>query len=320
MQPQINIEDLDEEFDGYAVALRKIHRMRKPVYMESLWLRAFFDVEYLGLPLPSAPFCVGSESLMETDLDFIGATRSDRLAAERLRREQQRRLNRVQGWLKEFGCDFEALPQCLAAEFPYLADRSAEVLRAVVMAFVVDYEDLYTLSASIEGITKVMTHAAKSDHPVSDLPPDLPESVDRRRPRWYAIRKHKRPMSDLFLLPCFPLFTQQEKERILQCFKANRRHVSGWIDVVLGQGGHDPRATIRSRLRDVVRRTDLWSDQLIVLRSIQTLTILDVHHYCEMVWELGYYEEIEEKPQSFQRELPFSTNGATNRAAAAMVS
>ena len=41
--------------DTYWAALRKIHRMRKPVFMGSLWLRARFDVEYLGLPLPTAP-------------------------------------------------------------------------------------------------------------------------------------------------------------------------------------------------------------------------------------------------------------------------
>ncbi len=45
---------------------RKIHRMRKPVFMGSLWLRARFDVEYLGLPLPSAPPGIAAHSLMES--------------------------------------------------------------------------------------------------------------------------------------------------------------------------------------------------------------------------------------------------------------
>ena len=52
--------------DTYWAALRKIHRMRKPVFMGSLWLRARFDVEYLGLPLPTAPPGIAAESLMET--------------------------------------------------------------------------------------------------------------------------------------------------------------------------------------------------------------------------------------------------------------
>src|SRR4029079_6043294 len=49
--------DQDEEIppDQYMAALRKIHRMRKPAFMGSLSLRARFDVEYLGLALPTAP-------------------------------------------------------------------------------------------------------------------------------------------------------------------------------------------------------------------------------------------------------------------------
>ncbi len=77
------------------MALRKIHRMRKPAFMESLRLRAYFDVEYLGLPLPTAPYSLGTDSLLEHDLDFIGATRRDRLFSERIRREQSERLTRV---------------------------------------------------------------------------------------------------------------------------------------------------------------------------------------------------------------------------------
>ncbi len=81
--------------DTYWAALRKIHRMRKPVFMGSLWLRARFDVEYLGLPLPSAPAGMPAESLMETDLDYIGATRQDRIIAEQVRRQHQERLEWV---------------------------------------------------------------------------------------------------------------------------------------------------------------------------------------------------------------------------------
>jgi hypothetical protein len=59
--------------------------------------------------------------------------------------------------------------------------------------------------------------------------------------------------------------------------------------VVLGQGGTDPWATVRERMREVLLRTDLWSDQILVLRAVQTLTMLDVQHNCELVWNLGGY-------------------------------
>ena len=64
---------------------------------------------------------------------------------------------------------------------------------------------------------------------------------------------------------------------------------AGWIKVVLGQGGADPWATVRARMRDVMLRTDLWSDQILVLRAVQTLTMLDLQHNSELVWNLGGY-------------------------------
>jgi hypothetical protein len=42
-------------------------------------------------------------------------------------------------------------------------------------------------------------------------------------------------------------------------------------------------------MRDVLLRTDLWSDQILVLRAVQSLTMLDVQHNCELVWNLGGY-------------------------------
>ncbi len=91
LHPRVD-QDHSVPADTYWAALRKIHRMRKPVFMGSLWLRARFDVEYLGLPLPTAPADIAAESLMETDLDYIGATRQDRIIAEQVRRDHQVRL------------------------------------------------------------------------------------------------------------------------------------------------------------------------------------------------------------------------------------
>ena len=42
-------------------------------------------------------------------------------------------------------------------------------------------------------------------------------------------------------------------------------------------------------MREVLLRTDLWSDQVLVLRAVQTLTMLDVQHNCDLVWSLGGY-------------------------------
>ena len=51
-------------------------------------------------------------------------------------------------------------------------------------------------------------------------------------------------------------------------------------------------------MRDVLLRTDLWSDQILVLRAVQTLTMLDLQHNCELVWNLGGYTRPDNEPET----------------------
>jgi hypothetical protein len=275
--------------DTYWAALRKIHRMRKPVFMGSLWLRARFDVEYLGLALPTAPPGIASESLMETDLDYIGATRQDRIIAEQVRLQHQRRLEWVTRWLHQFGWTFDELPNDLARTIPYLANRGGEALRALVAACILDHDDIATLALSIEGLKRVLAFAADPAQDPKRFPAGLPEPLLNLRALWHPVHRCKRPVANLFELPCFPVYDLAQRRRILRYLRRHRRAVRGWVKVVLGQGGGDPWATVKDRMRAVLLRTDLWSDQILVLRAVQTLTMLDVQHNCELVWNLGGY-------------------------------
>ncbi|QEH32267.1 hypothetical protein OJF2_07360 [Aquisphaera giovannonii] len=276
--------------DSYATAIRKIHRMRKPVFMGSLWLRARFDVEYLGLALPTAPASLAAEPLMEHDLDFIRASRQDRIIAEQIRLGHQRRLQWIGRWLERLGWTFDRLPGYLAAEMPYLGNRGGEALRALVAACVLDHDDIATLAVSIEGLARVMAHGADEEGDRSLLPPSLPDPVINLRRLWHPVARPRRPTSDLFGLPCFPDYGPAQRARILSYLRRHRRAVRGWIHVVLGQGGPDPWAAVRARMREVLLRTDLWSDQVLVLRAVQTLAMLDVQHNCSLVRELGAYD------------------------------
>jgi len=292
LDPNVNI-DREVPSDTYWAALRKIHRMRKPVFMGTLWLRARFDVEYLGLPLPTAPAGIASQSLLENDLDVIGATRRDRIIVERIRQGHQRRLEAISRWINRFGWTFNELPHRLAQDIPFLTDRGGEALRAIVAACTLDHDDIATLGLAIEGLTRMMEHAADATHDPDALPPGLPEPVTNTRLLWYPVNRCRRSASELFELPCFPKFNRLQQRRILYYLRRHRRVARGWIKVVLGQGGSDPWDTVKARLRKVLVRTDLWSDQIIVLRAVQTLTMLDLQHNCELVWNLGGYQQID---------------------------
>src|SRR4029077_2725400 len=183
LHPQVDRQQVVAA-DTYWAALRKIHRMRKPVFMGSLWLRARFDVEYMGLPLPSAPASLAGELLMEADLDYIGATQRDRILAEQFRHQHQKRLEWIARWLDRFGWTFELLPSYLAEQFPYLANRGGEALRAVVAACILDHDEIAPLALPIEGLKSVMEYAANVRQVPAKLPPGLPDPVVNLRTLW----------------------------------------------------------------------------------------------------------------------------------------
>ncbi len=287
--------------DTYWAALRKIHRMRKPIFMGSLWLRARFDVEYVGLSLPTAPESLAPAAFMETDLDYIRATRRDRILAEQARRRHKARLDLIRGWLVRFGFTFDGLGPYLLAEIPYLANRGGEALRALTAACILDHDDIATLASSIEGLSRVMAWAANRKNDRRSLPPALPDPVLNPRRLWRPVHRVSVSYEKLFALECFPRLDDTERGRARRYLERHRRVVRGWIKVVLGQGGPDPWAVVKSRMHQVLLRTDLWSDQILVLRALQTLTMLDIQHNCELVWSLGGYSH---EPDDVDAELP----------------
>src|SRR5215203_1607857 len=99
--------------DSYAVAVRKIHRMRKPMFLTALWLRANFDVEYLGFRLPGVPGEPEAMSVMERDLDFIEASHLDRLNAEKLRARRALQLEAFSAMLATLKLDYDGLAERL---------------------------------------------------------------------------------------------------------------------------------------------------------------------------------------------------------------
>ena len=302
LHPSVD-RDLEEFDDSYQAAVRKIHRMRKPAFMESLWLRARFDVEYLGLALPSVPISVGSDSLMETDLDFIGASRHERVMADHYRDDQRRRLARVGRWLHRLGWDFDGLGASLPTDLPLLADRRGEVVRALVTAWVADHDDVELLGDAVEALTTIVNAAAGSPRVLKRLPDDLPDPPNIGEPLWHRLGSRRRSWRELLDLPCFPDLEPTQRNRVVRTLRKHRRRVRGWIRVVLGQGDADPIATLKARLIEVMLHTDLWSDQILTLRTIQTLTMLDVQHYTELVWRLGGFDRLD-TDQSVT-ELPF---------------
>ncbi len=304
LDPRVDLRP-DVPADSYAAARRKIHRMRKPVFMNLLWLRARLDVEYLGLQLPTAPPALGFDSTLEADLDFIGGSRRDRAAAERIRTGHQRRLAWTARWLRRYGWTADGLSAFLAEKAPHLANRGGEALRAVVAACVLDHDDAATLGESIEALAILAEYAASPTSNLKRLPPGLPAIVIDPRRLWRPAPRRKPSWRRLFDLHDFKKYDATARRRIVSLLRRHRRTTRGWFRVVMAQGGADPWAELRARLQDVILKADLWSDEIVVLRAVQTLAMLDVHHDCELVWSLGGYTDPEpDEPPGAPRDLP----------------
>ena len=54
----------------------------------------------------------------------------------------------------------------------------------------------------------------------------------------------------------------------------------------------DPVSAARAVLCDAARDPATWTQQLVVLRAVQTLSVLDLKTYCDLVAELGEYSRV----------------------------
>lgn len=241
---------------------------------------------------------------MEIDLDFIGASRHERVMAERFRNRQRGRVDWLNQLLAEFDWNFEHLLQLLERDLPHLTDRRGEVIRALVTAWVADHDDVATLGLAVLAMRRVVAHAADPEADPRQLPEGLPEPPNFSEPLWHRLQDVRRPMDDLLESPCFPKYEAEQRLRITAYLRWHRRAVRAWVRVIRGQGGPDPIETLRTRFIEVMLRTDLWSDQILTLRAVQTLTMLDVQHYTELVWNLGGYDRL--SPVSQVVDLPFA--------------
>lgn len=293
--------------DSFAVALRKIHRMRKPGFLALLWLRARLDVEYLGLCIPGVTLTTGAGSMIEDDLNFIGSSRRDRVTAQQILAVQRRRIAAMAPLLTSLGFQVQQLPVFLAANYPHLTHRSAEVMRALTMAWVTDYEGLASLATSLSALVRFIEHAAAASPDNWSIPEGLPATVRRQVGQKRLRARSARPaLRGVLGRLGFASLDEAKTRQVLHLLRRHWPLVRGWIGTIQSlPPGPELKEILSARLREVILRTDLWSDQIVVLRTLQSLTVLDVYHYCRMLWDLGGYGDRD--GEEFPARLPMSS-------------
>jgi hypothetical protein len=272
----------------FAVALRKIRRMKAPSLIEAMRLRAAFDPEYCGAPATWS-FGAGFEetSELERDIGFLHLSERERDVLDQLRRDMCRR---IANW-QPIAPNLTGLPP--AAD--QLEQRLRE--RALTVCWVADRDHVRTLYTAREWL-------------LGELP-RLSAKATRIAVPWP--RRAAGRLAHGLHHPLDPVLRQHFGDLALaRHARANLRRAYWAGDPMLGAivaashdvpPGTDWRALALERMRQLYLQSSEVTRDLCAVRAVQSLTVLDVRNYRQLVFELGDYAADGEDP-SAARALP----------------
>jgi hypothetical protein len=271
---------------SFAVATRKINRMRKPLFMECLRMRARFDLAYAGLPV--AADHVEGQSFLVQDLEFIGADERERAPLLAEVESARQELSSFHQWLRSEG-------GALLPPLPAPDAMAEERRRALCTAWVSDAWSIRTLACARVRLAEIVAqlHGAQGRVAV----PPLRRAVLVLEAAWRTVRR--RPMKaeaafQAFRRDAFPgaELPFRLRRRLLAAFRTDhlglRRLALAWHET-LAEGGLE--AGLRQRIARAWLHPEQITRELVALRTVQTLSVLDIQAYRRLVFELGGFAE-----------------------------
>jgi len=277
LYPESATAERDGGTASFQVALRKIHRMKAPGLLEAMQMRASFDPAYCGAP-PTWSFGVGMESdpEIERDMDFLQMRERDRAVMRTIAMESRRRIEQLHGLVK----DLDGFEECREETEQKLGER------AVSIAYVTNREGIRSLFQAERWLNR-----------------ELPRFEDRRtrirgswtRSAWQWARRGFRPH------PVVELVHRRLADRSISArgrrnlqraytrdHGAIRDIVHAWLSLPEGVKPRDHAVLLA---RDFFRANGEVSRELVALRAVQSLSVLDVRNYRDLVFRLGGYAE-----------------------------
>jgi hypothetical protein len=259
----------------FAVALRKIHRMKGPTLLEAMRLRASFDPPYCGAP-PGWSFQRAFEAVsdLERDMDFLLLREREREELRRLAEANRRRVEELH-WLVR---DLPVIAPDEAVE----QRRRGE--RAVTIAYMTDRHDLRTLFRARQWLEQTLVRVEAHDT-------RLAACFGRRC--LFALCRGLRPHPvDLFIDKHLRdrHVSRRGRGNLRRLWYAGDRElratVHAWLPL---PEGTDPAVRAFEIARQVYVARDDIDRELAALRAVQSLSVLDVRNYRALVFELGGY-------------------------------
>ncbi|MEC8653461.1 MAG: hypothetical protein VXY92_12965 [Planctomycetota bacterium] len=263
----------------FAVALRKIHRMKAPGLLEAVRLRLRVDPVYAGAP---AGWSV-AEPDVETpevarDVEFLHLREREasqlRDEAARVRREVAE-LHALAGGLPSLGEGADAARQ-----------RAGEL--AVTCAWITDKDEVRTLMFAARWRDEVLPALGELAEHRSALGMILRGvwGLFGRHPvdQWCA--QHGRELDG----------TARRALRIAYAkdHRRTRRVIDAWRRIPAGVA---PRDAAIAAMQDVYRHGPAVRRDVLALRAVQSLAVLDIRNYRDLVFRIGAFEADGESPE-----------------------
>jgi len=262
------LESIEESArSDFATALRKIQRMRGPSVLASTRERAQIDVEYLGVALPGLNAADDECTTLERDLDFMVVPFDFR---EELARERDRAkgdVRRLEALLAN-GL-VEQLRERIGSSFEW----THEHLRALTCAYRADRDGLRSLLSAGDLLEEALQHA-REDMLVR------PHKFLPRAGAWLAFRRFCRSRG---------CDERDVRRRAWRALLHDRHGTRGALKVWSTLGEERAFEQGLSVLAEILRHPGRVTEQLVTMRAIHTLALIDIRNYRGHVWNMGGY-------------------------------
>jgi len=269
-RPSFAVDDEAVKGADYETATRKIWRMRGPAAEAILKKRAKFDPEYLGLALPGETESGLEEANAEGDLAFLRADPEfvDEIADAGRRAEAD--LVRLGRHLRD---GLEAKIVAAVGE-PMTRERK----RAAAVAYVADMRGVRSHLSAGELLVEVYDRAAR--HRV------LPRQWWPRPLLWWKFRWWWKEHGE------------GGRAASRAAWRATKHNHDGVGNALLAwdEYGDGAASAGEEHLVELLRHPERVTDQLVTLRAVQTLSLIDIQNYREHVYRMGRYEEDGDEP------------------------
>lgn len=276
LRPDLAVAKAERGTAPFAVALRKIHRMKAPGLLEAMRMRVQVDPAYSGAPSGwsrGAGFAATSE--LQGDLDFL------RLA-DHERRHLLDAAAAVRADVELLHASPELLPTLAAIADPA---RDAGEL-AVTVAWITDKDCVRTLAFAERWRDE-------------ELPALAATMGERGRPfdLWCRVR-------GWFVV--HPVDRWRERHGCAKDARVRRALLRAWPrDAALRArlrawaalpAGTSPRQHVQACLSRQFSAGELVRREVLALRAVQSLSVLDIRNYRDLVFRLGGYADDGEDP------------------------